>query len=213
MTDESGKIIWRGQYSAWGKLTEEEKANPSIHQPFRLQNQYADEETGLHYNFFRYYDAHCGRFTQQDPIKLMGGDNLYMFAPNAQQWVDPLGLECKPQSEIGVSTAVSYGLGQTTNIISAESGVTQSIKHQPSPPRITGWGFSLSRILSSFLNFGISAADPVIAESGMAATFDVEARKCFEIGKCTESDWAELKQQYNDCPRDAWIKLNRLKGK
>ena len=37
MTDESGKIIWRGQYSAWGKLTEEEKANPSIHQPFRLK--------------------------------------------------------------------------------------------------------------------------------------------------------------------------------
>ena len=58
MTDEAGNIIWRGQYSAWGKLTEEEKANPSIHQPFRLQNQYVDEETGLHYNFFRYYDAH-----------------------------------------------------------------------------------------------------------------------------------------------------------
>ena len=93
MTDESGKIIWRGQYSAWGKLTEEEKTNPSIHQPFRLQNQYVDEETGLHYNFFRYYDAHCGRFTQQDPIGLMGGDNLYMFAPNVMRFIDPLGLE------------------------------------------------------------------------------------------------------------------------
>ena len=93
MTDEAGNIIWRGQYSAWGKLTEEEKANPSIHQPFRLQNQYADEETGLHYNFFRYYDAHCGRFTQQDPIKLVGGENLYAFAPHAQGFIDPLGLE------------------------------------------------------------------------------------------------------------------------
>ena len=92
MTDEAGNIIWRGQYSAWGKLTEEEKATPSIHQPFRLQNQYVDEETGLHYNFFRYYDAHCGRFTQQDPIGLAGGENLYAFAPNVQQWVDSLGL-------------------------------------------------------------------------------------------------------------------------
>ena len=92
MTDEAGKIIWRGQYSAWGKLTEEEKINPHIHQPVRLQNQYADEETGLHYNFFRYYDAHCGRFTQQDPIGLAGGENLYAFAPNVQQWVDTLGL-------------------------------------------------------------------------------------------------------------------------
>ena len=101
MTDEAGKIIWRGQYSAWGKLTAEEKANPSIHQPFRLQNQYADEETGLHYNFFRYYDAHCGRFTQQDPIKLAGGDNLYAFAPNAQQWVDSLGLNNRETISLG----------------------------------------------------------------------------------------------------------------
>ena len=93
MTDEAGNIIWRGQYSAWGKLTEEEKANPSIHQPFRLQNQYVDEETGLHYNFFRYYDAHCGRFTQLDPIGLAGGENLYVFAPNVQRFIDPLGLE------------------------------------------------------------------------------------------------------------------------
>ena len=92
MTDEAGKIIWRGQYSAWGKLLHEEKANNHIHQPFRLQNQYADEETGLHYNFFRYYDAHCGRFTQQDPIGLAGGENLYVFALNVQGFIDPLGL-------------------------------------------------------------------------------------------------------------------------
>ena len=28
----------------------------------------------------------------QDPIGLLGGENLYSFAPNAQEWVDPLGL-------------------------------------------------------------------------------------------------------------------------
>ena len=39
------------------------------------------------------YDAHCGRFTQQDPIKLVGGDNLYAFAPNVQGVIDPLGLD------------------------------------------------------------------------------------------------------------------------
>ena len=59
----------------------------------RLQNQYCDEETGLHYNFFRYYDPQLGRFVSQDPIGLAGGLNAYRFAPNAQAWVDPLGLE------------------------------------------------------------------------------------------------------------------------
>ena len=29
----------------------------------------------------------------QDPIGLLGGENLYAFAPNPQSWVDFLGLE------------------------------------------------------------------------------------------------------------------------
>ena len=64
----------------------------SAHQPFRLQNQYFDEETGLHYNLMRYYEAETGRFINQDPIGLLGGSNLYRFAPNAQGWTDPSGF-------------------------------------------------------------------------------------------------------------------------
>ena len=58
----------------------------------KLQNQYADREKGLHYNFFRYYEPVCGRFINQNPIMLLGGDNLYAFALNIQRWIDPLGL-------------------------------------------------------------------------------------------------------------------------
>ena len=28
----------------------------------------------------------------QDPIGLEGGDNIYLFSPNIQSWIDPLGL-------------------------------------------------------------------------------------------------------------------------
>ena len=91
MTDGEGRLLWFGNYGGWGKLTEETNI-ANAHQPFRLQNQYCDGETGLHYNFFRYYDPHSGRFINQDPIGLEGGENLYAFAPNAQGWVDPLGL-------------------------------------------------------------------------------------------------------------------------
>ena len=95
MTDEEGNIVWSGDYSGWGKLTQESRLKLDIHQPFRLQNQYYDEETGLHYNFFRYYDPEIGRFTQQDPIRLAGGESLYRFAPNVMGWQDALGLEAK----------------------------------------------------------------------------------------------------------------------
>nr|WP_072061310.1 RHS repeat-associated core domain-containing protein [Enterobacter quasiroggenkampii] len=48
--------------------------------------------SGLHYNLLWYYDPTSGRFTQQDPIGLAGGINLYQYAPNALGWVDPWGV-------------------------------------------------------------------------------------------------------------------------
>ncbi|MDG6464132.1 RHS repeat-associated core domain-containing protein, partial [Glaesserella parasuis] len=95
LTDEDGKLCWYANYSGWGKIKEEYDLteDKSIHQPFRLQNQYCDSETGLHYNFFRYYEPNIGRFTQLDPIGLLGGENLYRFADNVQGWIDPFGLE------------------------------------------------------------------------------------------------------------------------
>jgi RHS repeat-associated protein len=68
-----------------------------VHQPLRFQGQYFDEETGLHYNRFRYYDPDCGRFVSQDPIALSGGSNLFLYSPNPTNWTDPFGLKpCKP---------------------------------------------------------------------------------------------------------------------
>ena len=94
MTDSQGKLIWKGRYDAWGQLIHDSNrhAQRTTHQPFRLQNQYFDQETGLHYNFLRYYEPTLGRFITQDPIGLMGGMNLYSLARNAISYVDPLGL-------------------------------------------------------------------------------------------------------------------------
>ena len=91
MTDEAGNLLWYADYKGWGGIREAHNLKDA-HQPFRLQNQYVDEETGLHYNFFRYYDPHIGRFTQQDPIGLAGGENVYQFAANTQGHIDVLGL-------------------------------------------------------------------------------------------------------------------------
>ncbi|MFE8152802.1 RHS repeat-associated core domain-containing protein [Brenneria goodwinii] len=93
LTDAEGRLRWEGRNSAWGKLLHESPLpGAGIAQNLRMQGQYLDRETGLHYNLFRYYDPDCGRFTQPDPIGLAGGINLYQYAPNALGWVDPLGL-------------------------------------------------------------------------------------------------------------------------
>ncbi|WP_346962579.1 RHS repeat-associated core domain-containing protein [Streptococcus infantis] len=90
-----GKLASRYELDPLGRLKEETRVTDSAYQPFRLQNQYADRETGLHYNFFRYYEPDAGRFVNQDPIGLLGGENLYQFALNSLIWFDPLGLKVK----------------------------------------------------------------------------------------------------------------------
>ena len=92
MTDKDGNLLWFGNYTGWDRLKEENKVTDSAYQPFRLQKQYADHETGLHYNFFRYYEPDTGRFVNQDPIGLLGGENLCAFTLDIQRLIDPLGL-------------------------------------------------------------------------------------------------------------------------
>ncbi len=115
LTDVEGRVRWEGRNSAWGKLAHESTPLPTgYHQNLRMQGQYLDRETGLHYNLFRYYDPDCGRFTQHDPIGLAGGINLYQFAPNALGKIDPLGLK---QNEV-----IRY-MGKTEAInVAAERG-------------------------------------------------------------------------------------------
>ena len=95
LTDEEGNIAWEANYKAWGeaKITISEAARKAqLKNPIRFQGQYFDEESGLHYNRFRYYDPVIGRFISKDPISLAGGINLHQYAPNPIEWIDPLGL-------------------------------------------------------------------------------------------------------------------------
>ena len=100
VTDERGAVRWSGQYGSFGEVRHQSEGFSRVvnrtamaHQPLRYAGQYADGETGLHYNLFRYYDPQVGRFIVQDPIGLAGGNlNLYNYAPNSLLWIDPMGL-------------------------------------------------------------------------------------------------------------------------
>lgn len=91
--DQNGLIVWAAQHSVWGKV--ERLHAHQVDNPIRLQGQYEDQETCLHYNRYRYYNADVGQFISQDPIGLQGGLQLYAYAPNSLSWIDPLGLLCK----------------------------------------------------------------------------------------------------------------------
>jgi RHS repeat-associated protein len=102
MSDHTGAIIWKAEYKAWGECkTEKAKSNffensEIISNNIRFQGQYFDQETGLHYNRYRYYSPYVGRFVSKDPIGLSGGHNIYQYAPSSTAWTDPLGLAKTP---------------------------------------------------------------------------------------------------------------------
>jgi RHS repeat-associated protein len=69
--------------------------------------QYFDEETGLHYNYFRDYDPTTGRYLQPDPLGTTAGLNLYAYvAGNPIIRVDRNGLAwectCRANAQGGV---------------------------------------------------------------------------------------------------------------
>ncbi len=89
MYDELGQLAWRMQLDAFGVGQPDMALHPC---PWRWPGQYEDEETGLLYNRFRYYDAYAGRYISQDPIGLLGGMLPYAYPANPLFQVDPLGL-------------------------------------------------------------------------------------------------------------------------
>ncbi len=117
MTDNTGTIVWRAHYTSFGEADIEVE---TIENNFRFPGQYYDTETGLHYNYFRYYVPNTGRYITPDPIGLYGGINLYAYAGNNPvNWIDPWGLRGLAKNYIGSN----YTAGQNKtwkNITSEE---------------------------------------------------------------------------------------------
>jgi len=95
LTDHEGRVAWSASYKAWGEARQaisEAGRRAGFRNSIRFQGQYWDEETGLHYNRYRYYDPVSGRFVSKDPIGILGGINLHAYDPNSIMWIDPRGL-------------------------------------------------------------------------------------------------------------------------
>ncbi|WP_019056468.1 putative T7SS-secreted protein [Streptomyces prunicolor] len=90
LIDESGEIAWRSRSTHWGKLSW--AMDSHAYTPLRFPGQYFDAETGLNYNYLRYYDPEVGRYVSQDPLGLAPAPNPTAYVDRPQISCDPLGL-------------------------------------------------------------------------------------------------------------------------
>jgi RHS repeat-associated protein len=87
-------------YNALGETIQNEGV-AALANPFRFSTKYTDDETGLLYYGYRYYQPSTGRWLSKDPIEEAGGVNLYGFLGNsAVHAVDRLGLDLLAPSPV-----------------------------------------------------------------------------------------------------------------
>jgi len=90
ITDDSRAVVWKAKYLPFGKVN---ISVAQVENNLRFPGQYFDAETGLHYNWNRYYNPETGRYIAADPIGLDGGMNLYAYVGgDPVNFTDPEGL-------------------------------------------------------------------------------------------------------------------------
>jgi RHS repeat-associated protein len=90
IVDAGGRTVWSATYDSFGRIQVQVS---EIENNLRFPGQYYDQETGLHYNFHRYYEPGVGRYMTEDLIDLRDGLNRFFYAnANPQVIIDPFGL-------------------------------------------------------------------------------------------------------------------------
>jgi len=96
VTDKKQTIVWKSDYAPYGRAffnSDPDKDGLEFNLNIRLPGQYADNETGLYYNYHRFYDPDSGRYLQSDPLGMNAGLNTYAYVnSDPVNNIDPLGL-------------------------------------------------------------------------------------------------------------------------
>ena len=103
----------------------------------RFPGQYFDNESKLHYNYYRTYNPLTGRYIQSDPLGLAAGFNTYSYVgSNPLGAIDPLGLQMllppmSPMPAFNWNNNYAFGNGQSIGLKRLINNVVEACTPAP----------------------------------------------------------------------------------
>ncbi len=197
ITDQNQTAVWQWESDPFGATAANDDVDgdgSAFVYNKRFAGQYYDVESGLHYNYFRYYDPSTGRYITSDPIGLEGGLNTYGYVGgNPVRFIDILGLHHgRPHGQMGHgpvgdngSVAVGFSLIFNTYTIDAHTGETSETV---SPIPQTGIFFERceppSEDKSCNDTDGNNESPPIFVAGWrfIGVTFNPDGTKCYSFG-------------------------------
>lgn len=201
--DQAGAVVWMWESDAFGAI--QPSQNPSglgvVTINLRFPGQYYDQETGLHYNWQRYYDPGSGQYMQPDRIGLAGGSfSTYVYASgNPLSNADPSGL-CPWCGAAAGGTGVGGfgglgGFGHGTNSGNGSKGDGDGLTDPPPKP---SWHFPSYSLPHSNDASNSACKDTCDADS---AARDADCEWRYKIGGRKDKDGVRACLQIS---RDKW---------
>ncbi|MFD5320129.1 DUF6531 domain-containing protein [Streptomyces sp. NPDC127098] len=90
LVDDTGHVVRQRETTVWGVAVGQ--APGGVDCPLRFPGQYHDAESGLNYNYQRYYAPETARYQSPDPLGLLPALDHHSYVHNPFLWTDPLGL-------------------------------------------------------------------------------------------------------------------------
>ncbi|WP_330342600.1 RHS repeat-associated core domain-containing protein [Streptomyces sp. NBC_00557] len=222
LVDEQGRVAWQTRTTVWG--TTAWNTNATAYTPLRFPGQYADPETGLHYNYFRHYDPETARYTSPDPLGLVPAPNPLAYVANPHEQFDPLGLTPCDEDDVTWGGRVHYReLGPGGRAQGVTATLTRNMMGGKTDPRVdpAGWqsnkGFNRAHLLGA--QIGGSNKDPrnfvtmhSYANSPMMRRYETQVRKAVDKGEVIEYSATPVYKGDSVVPEGVWLEAHGSDG-